>query len=82
MSTYTDVVELRQAHGDIFIRKSIILDHIISLEKEEYQMIKKKCIWTLPVGLWITNLLGGKMLKEEYRCPVNEDIKKKREVMM
>lgn len=45
-------------------------------------MIKKKCIWTLPVGLWITNLLGGKMLKEEYRCPVNEDIKKKREVMM
>lgn len=45
-------------------------------------MIKKTRIWTLPVGLWKTNLLGERTLKGEYRCPVNQDIKEKREVMM
>jgi len=38
--------------------------------------------WPLSVGIWKTILLGGRELKGDDRCPVNQDIKKNREAMM
>lgn len=58
-----------------------LLDHIINLVKEASQA-HKMLLWPLSVGIWKTILLGGRELKGEYRCPVNQDIKKKGEAMM
>lgn len=50
------------------------------LEKEASQA--HKCFLGPSVGIWKIILLGGRELKGEYRCPVNQDIKKKGEAAM
>lgn len=58
----------------------LLLDHIVYLEKEA--SLAHKCFLGPSVGIWKIILLGGRELKGEYRCPVNQDIKKKGEAVM
>lgn len=79
---WTDIEAFELCSWSYIYKKKyyLLLDHIVYLEKEASQA--HKCFLGPSVGIWKIILLGGRELKGEYRCPVNQDIKKKGEAVM